>query len=87
MTTDSYNGKSLMRSSKTPDAIYGDTAKPTHEHSPLAGNSTQTSNSTQTPTTSADILTALDEVLIGRKKPILIAHTWQAYTTKVSIKS
>ena len=52
---------------KDPDTIYGDNAKPTHEHSPLAGNSTQTSNSTQTPTTSADILTALDEVLIGRK--------------------
>ena len=47
----------------------------------------QTSNSTQTATTSADILTALDEVLIGRKMPILIAHTWQAYTTKVSTKS
>lgn len=58
---------------KDPDAIYGDNAKPTHEHSQLAGNSTQTSNPTQTShatptaTTSADILTALDEVLIGRK--------------------
>lgn len=52
---------------KDPDAIYGDNAKPTHEHPPLSGNPTQTSNAPQTPTTSADILTALDEVLIGRK--------------------
>lgn len=46
---------------KDPDAIYGDNAKLTHEHPPLS------SNATQTAMMSADILTALDEVLIGRK--------------------